>query len=157
MARSEEIEPIRKLLKENAVWLQSKGINQWSYLLDGGEYDPIHRAILIEETYVLEIDNKVMGTFTASLKQNDWDIEIWGKSIEPSVYIHRLAIGLNAKGNGLGWEALQWTENYFANRVSYLRLDCVAHNQKLNEFYQNCGFTLVGQTNGFNKYQKLLQ
>ena len=157
LAKSEEIEQIRQILKENATWLQSKGINQWSYLVDGGDYEQIHRAILNKETYILEMDNNVIGTFTVSSKQSDWDLEIWGESNEPSIYIHRLAIGLDGKGKGLGSEALQWIENHYANRVSYLRLDCVTDNQKLNQFYKNCGFTLVGQTNGFNKYQKLLQ
>ncbi|MFP5115326.1 GNAT family N-acetyltransferase [Bacillaceae bacterium C204] len=156
VAICDETEPIRQILKENAVWFQSKGINQWSYLVDGGEYAEIHRAILSEETFVLDMDNKVIGTFTVSSKQSDWDREIWGESNAPSIYIHRLALGLDYKGNGLGLETLQWIEDNFADRVRYLRLDCVAHNQKLNQFYQNCGLTLIGQTGDFNKYQKLL-
>ena len=157
LARSDDTEQIRKLLKELAISLQSKGIDQWSYLLDGGEVAEIHRAILDKETFVLELDDKIIGTFTVLSQQSDWDCEIWGDSSDSSIYVHRLAIGLDSKGNGLGLETLQWIADNFANRVKYLRLDCVAHNQKLNQFYQNCGFTLIGQTNGFNKYQKLLQ
>ncbi|MEH7308991.1 GNAT family N-acetyltransferase [Neobacillus drentensis] len=156
LARSEETEQIRQLLKEIAKWFQTNAINQWSYLLEGGDYAEIHRAILNNETYVLEKDNEIIGTFTVSTKQSDWDLEIWGESNDPSIYIHRLAMGLNHKGNGVGMETLQWIAGHFAGCVKYLRLDCVAHNQKLNQFYQNCGFTLIGQMGDFNKYQKLL-
>jgi GNAT superfamily N-acetyltransferase len=157
LAKSDETEQIRFLLKEIAAWFQSKEIDQWSYLLDGGEYAEIHRAIINKETYVLVMDNQIVGTFTVSSIQSDWDRGIWGERNDLSLYVHRFAIRLDYKGNGLGLKTLQWIEENFEDHVRYLRLDCVAHNQKLNQFYKNCGFTLIGQTNGFNKYQKVLQ
>jgi Acetyltransferase (GNAT) family len=151
LAKIDETEQIRNLLKEIAVWFNSKEIDQWTHMLSGSADAEIEEAIINEETYVLDMDNKIWETFTVSTKQSEWDRQIWGESNDRSLYLLRLAIGLEFKGSGLGLKALHWLEDNFANRTEYLKLDCLAHNQKLNEFYKKCSFNFVGQTNGFNK------
>ena len=38
-----------------------------------------------------------------------------------------------------------------------LKLDCVAANVKLNNFYKCNGFEFIGVTDGHSKYQKLIK
>ncbi len=157
LAKNTETKQIVDFLREVASWLKSKEINQWSYLLSGGEDDAIERAILNKETYIAECDDQLVGTFTISPVQSDWDIDIWGERKDSSLYLHRLAVSTDYKGNGLGSEMIQWMEEMFADQYIYLRLDCVSTNRKLNQFYQTCGYKLVGSADGFNKYEKRLR
>lgn len=157
LAKNTETKQIVHLLKGVAAWLKSEEIDQWSYLLSGGEDDEIERAILNKETYVAEYDKKLLGTFTISSVQSEWDVDIWGERQDSSLYLHRLAVSTDYKGDGLGSEMIRWMEETFADQYIYLRLDCVSNNPKLNQFYQTCGYKLVGSTDGFNKYEKRLR
>ena len=156
LATNAEIKQIIQLLKNAATWLQSEKIDQWSYLLSGGEDDEIERAILNKETYVAEFDNNLIGTFTISSVQSEWDLDLWGIQSDSALYLHRLAVSTEYKGNGMGIEMIRWIEAEFSGRYMYLRLDCVSNNPKLNQFYKDYGFTFVGSTDGFNKYEKRL-
>ena len=156
LAQKTELNEIIQLLKDSARWLQINEIDQWSYLLSGGEDDEIELAILKNETYVVEYDNRIIGTFTISSNQSKWDLEIWGKKEDRSLYLHRLAVRNEFKGNGLGYKMIRWIEEKFSDQFTYLRLDCVANNQKLNKFYEAYGFTFFGSIDEFNKYEKRL-
>ena len=156
VARDTEGNRVIELLKEAAAWLKSEEIKQWSYLLSGGEDDEIEQAILKRETYVAEDNNKLLGTFTISPIQSEWDFELWGEIEGKSLYLHRLAVNMEYRGQGLGKKLIRWIENEFSGQDTYLRLDCVANNPKLNQFYIDNEFTFVGSTDEFNKYEKRL-
>src|SRR5690606_27008758 len=84
------------VLKAAAKWVQAKGINQWGYLLAGGEDLEIKSDILAGDTYIVENEIKdIVATFNMSSKQNEWDIEMWGKRADNAYYIHRLAVHEN--------------------------------------------------------------
>ena len=156
LARNTEVKRVTQLLKDAAAWLKSEGINQWSYLLSGGEDDEIERAILKEETYVAEYEGKLLGTFTISPVQSEWDFDLWGQVEGDSLYLHRLAVHMEYRGLGMGKEMIRWIERQFAGQYTYLRLDCVANNRKLNQFYLDNEFLFVGSIDEFNKYEKRL-
>ena len=156
LARNTELNQVTQLLKEAAAWLKSEGINQWSYLLSGGEDDEIERAILKGETYVAEYEGKLLGTFTISPVQSEWDFDLWGQVEGESLYLHRLAVHMEYRGHGMGNEMIRWIESEFTGQYTYLRLDCVANNRKLNQFYLDNDFLFVGSIDEFNKYEKRL-
>jgi len=73
-----------------------------------------------------------------------WDRHIWGADITSgSLYLHRLAIILAYMKKGMGRRILAWIQKHGSDK-EYLKLDCVADNIKLNHFYQEIGFELVG-------------
>ena len=156
LANDMEVNRITQLLKDAAAWLKSEEINQWSYLLSGGEDDEIEQAILNRVTYVAEYNNKLVGTFTISSVQSEWDNDLWGDVEGKSLYLHRLAVNMEYRGQGLGNQMIRWIEKEFFGTDTYLRLDCVANNPKLNQFYVDNEFTFVGSTDEFNKYEKHL-
>ncbi len=156
LAKDSETMEIIQLLKGAASWLKSEEIDQWSYLLSGGEDLDIERAILNNETYVAKYDNNLIGTFTLSAVQSEWDLDLWGNKEDSSLYLHRLAVNNQYRGQGLGCEIIQWIEEEFSGRYMYLRLDCVSNNPRLNQFYQDCRFKLAGSTGEFNKYEKCI-
>lgn len=74
------------------------------------------------------------------------------------MYLHRLVVDRRYSGLGLGPSILAWIEDgvRFEGK-DRIRLDCIEWNTKLNEFYASNGYEFVGETNGFNKYQKMLK
>ncbi|MGE8205070.1 GNAT family N-acetyltransferase [Heyndrickxia sp. NPDC080065] len=156
LATDKEGSCIIDLLKETALWIKNKGIDQWTYLLDGGEDEEIIQCIVNKETYVVINDEEIMATFTLYLDQNDWDKHIWGEVPPDSIYLHRLAVKPKYMKNGISKEIFNWINNNIQTDKKYLKLDCVCGNEKLNQFYQNSGFEFLGVSNEHSKYQKLL-
>ncbi|PHB87419.1 GNAT family N-acetyltransferase [Bacillus wiedmannii] len=154
-AIEEESDSIITLLKEVAEWLQHKEVNQWQYLLGGEATAEILEGIREKYTYVVTKGDEIVGTVTASPKQNDWDEHIFGKEeVSNSLYIHRFVVKRQHKGNGIGEHILQWVDENMQSDKQYLKLDCVGHNRTLNDFYKKNGFEYIGSTDGHSKFQK---
>lgn len=145
------------LLKDIAQWMRDKGIQQWGYLLEGGDDEEIHQAIVDQQTYIVLVNSEIIATFTLSPDQSDWDRHIFGDDrTNDSLYLHRLAVKPEYMNLGVGESLLNWIqENHHSNK-KYIKLDCVAGNLKLNQFYRRNGFEYVGETDNHSKYQKAL-
>ncbi|MFK9093749.1 GNAT family N-acetyltransferase [Bacillus salipaludis] len=82
---------------------------------------------------------------------------MWGEdNTSKTLYLHRLAIIPRYIKKGIGRSILAWIQNNVSD-IEYLRLDCVADNIKLNNFYKNNEFELVDLTDGHSKYQKSIR
>ncbi len=155
LAVKEDGRKIIEMLKSNAKWMQDHGINQWQYLLNGGDDEEILEAIKQKETYILLNNEELIGTFTLSTTQSEWDKHIFGEDPDGhSMYLHRLAVLPAYIGKGIGKEILRWIEDNVSTDKTYLKLDCVADNSKLNQFYCVNGFHYIGETDQHSKYQK---
>lgn len=151
-ATKDDVAPITQLLKEVAAWLKIKEVNQWGFLLAGGEDEEIRQAILDGATYAVWLDGDLIATFTLYATQSEWDQHIWGsEDHEDVLYLHRLAIRPVYMGKGIGQELLKWIEK---NLDKTIRLDCVLHHPKLRTFYTENGFKEVGHNDGHCKMQK---
>lgn len=60
-------------------------------------------------------------------------------------------------GLGIARKILHFIPSFITNKKDYIKLDCVATNTKLNNFYKSNGFEYMGTTDGHSKYQKKLQ
>jgi len=155
LATNDEADVIIGLLKNVAEWLKLNHIDQWGYLRSGEADQEIRDCIKNNKTYVAKLHNKIVGTFTIYEQQNEWDSYIWGDVPDDAIYIHRLAVDREASGKGIGRELLHWIEkNYPAENKKWIRLDCVAGNERLNRYYREQGYTFVGITHDHSKYEK---
>lgn len=83
----------------------------------------------------------------------------WRSTYEGGTYLilHRIAVKRDARYKGLGSEIISRIEKQFNNLgKKYLRLDCVASNEKLNKYYSESGFNKIGVNHNHSMYQKLL-
>jgi len=157
IATSHDSIVIIKMLKQIAQWMKDNDIDQWRFLLDGGDDEEIEQAIINKETYIVLKDKDIVATFTLLSKQSEWDRHIWGNDISSkSLYLHRLAIIPTYMKKGIGKSILTWIEDNTSDK-EYLKLDCVTENIKLNNFYKSNDFELIGVTDGHSKYQKSIK
>ncbi|WP_459502606.1 GNAT family N-acetyltransferase [Bacillus sp. C1] len=154
-AHNDESIFIINMLKEVAKWLKEKGIDQWQYLLEGGDDEEIIQAVINKNTYIIVKENEMIGTFTVSPIQSEWDRHIFGEdALSDSLYLHRLAIIPKYMKSRIGEKTLMWIQDQLHADKTFLKLDCVANNNKLNNFYKYNGFEPFGEIDGHNKYRK---
>ncbi|WP_404405705.1 GNAT family N-acetyltransferase [Jeotgalibacillus malaysiensis] len=147
---------ILTLLKHCAGKLKSDGIQQWDYLLSGGEDAEIKDDLLKGNTYAVYENDELMGTFTLRKGPDSWDEHIWRDRVDPDArYLHRLAVDPGVRKEGIGSACLSWIEEQFAGEI--LMLDCVEQNEKLNHFYRSRGFESAGVYDGHHRYWKKLK
>ena len=92
--------------------------------------------------YLAALEGRTFGTLALQWS----DEEVWGYAPGDAGYVHGLAIRRDFAGLGLGRELLRWAEDRAAlSGKRYLRLDCVAKNRRLNEYYERAGFRCRGR------------
>jgi ribosomal protein S18 acetylase RimI-like enzyme len=139
-ARPADLDTVVSMLEEAARWMVRRGIEGWTP--DGFSRDRI--AVLVErgEMYLAVLAGWPAGTFALQWS----DRETWGDVPDDAGYIHGLAIRREFAGTGLGREMLVRAEQMVSrSEREYLRLDCVADNETLNEYYRRAGFAYRGR------------
>ncbi len=140
-ASTSEFDIVYDILHENALWLLSKSIFQWPLDWLESIRSEIKASIDSGLFYVAEIDNKL----AAVVEIRSAPEKIWQSNEAEALYIHKLAISRKYADSGLGRNILTLVKSQaIQQNIDYLRLDCVAHNNKLREYYESCEFKLKG-------------
>ena len=73
---------------------------------------------------------------------------IWGeKSHDPAMYIHRIVTNPDLRGRGYARAITEWAKDFArTNDIRFIRMDTWGDNQKLIDYYQDCGFKFLGLT-----------
>jgi ribosomal protein S18 acetylase RimI-like enzyme len=154
LAHEEDMDCIVTILQAAAAWLESKGIEQWQW---PNQFSRVRIANEVQngQFWVARCHNEVIGTF----KLQDTDPVFWPEDGVAALYLHSLAIDRRFAGCGLGRELLRRAEFMAAARnKEFLRLDCMAENPILCEYYRHAGFEPCGHVQGqgwsSEKFQK---
>ena len=140
VAREGELEEFHNIIISRCKWLEEKKVNQWKVTSYPIKYDINYFRKHLNKLYIIKDDKDVLGGFL--LKEADE--KYWSdSSLVDAYYIHHFATKLNT--NGLGKMLILFAINKAKeDNKEYLRLDCVAHNEKLNEHYERLGFKYSG-------------
>jgi ribosomal protein S18 acetylase RimI-like enzyme len=90
------------------------------------------------------IDGSIACIFTVAYS----DPLIWGeKKNEPALYIHRIVTNLLFRERGFVKIIFEWAKEYGRKLgKKFIRIDTWSDNQKLIDYYTECGFTFQGFT-----------
>jgi ribosomal protein S18 acetylase RimI-like enzyme len=92
--------------------------------------------------YLARLAGQTFGTFALQWS----DEEVWGDVPEDAGYVHGLAIRRHFAGEELGRKLLRRAEERAAlSGKRYPRLECLAENWGLNEYYERAGFRRRGR------------
>jgi ribosomal protein S18 acetylase RimI-like enzyme len=155
-ARFEEASSILSLWQMSARWLNSKGIYQWR-----PEYFNLEKVNKFMndgfDVYLAELDNEIVGTYIITWS----DPLIWEELDNLNAgYIHKFAVHREFQGLGIGSFLLKSAEEQIkAKGKTLIRLDCMADNLRLNQYYMDHGFNYIRRINGdgwsANLYEKV--
>ncbi len=123
-----------EILEEAREWLRTKGINQWPF-----PFTPewVDKCLEKQEFFLGNVDQVTVAVF----RLLNTDPFIWGENTEDAIYIHSLAVRRSWQGHKIGSGLLHWVEDYAVqNHRPYLRLDCMAENSALCQYYEQAGF-----------------
>ncbi len=156
-AKEKDIEKVLALLIATAKWFQSKGSTQWSGLLEGIDTHNTKAAVNRGNIFVCKDDEEIAGMVMLRQTPSEWDCKLWElneSDLNESIYLHRLAINREYANAELGKAMLNWCQNNIIfEGKERLRLDCIASNTFLNVFYQNSGFTYIGENDGYSLFE----
>lgn len=132
------------MLKNTAISLQGKKVNQWEFWLNPSDekIDWIKEGFRRNEFYFITLPKEIIGMF----RLLDEDLLYWGKETEKAKYIHSLVIKEKYSGNKLGEKVIEeLSKKTMKEGVYTLRLDCNSGNQKLCKYYEYQGFIKMRQ------------
>lgn len=159
-AAANDAETVIGILRDAAEWLINKGIHQWDFYLTDEATSEVRQAIKAGTTYLVTDNDQPVVTFNLSQQQNELDASVWGNQDDDALYLHRLAIDKNYRHQQIGKKLLEWIQENCQAGSHVLRLDCVADNPGLNQFYVNAGFSFSGYAKAmdiqFSRYEKRL-
>lgn len=144
-ATREDIDNIIEMTKACATHMISLNIFQWN------EIYPSENTFLKDlerhELYVLEHQNKIIGSITISSLMDKEYIPIqWLTNNINNVYIHRLAVHPNQQGHGYAQKLMTFAEKLaLKNNNISLRLDTFSQNQRNQNFYEMRGYKRLGE------------
>lgn len=143
-AYHDDIDIILTLWREAADWIASKGIDQWR--ADSLHEETVKNQLAHSEVYILKVEDQVLGSLAIQWS----DPFIWGDlDNDESGYVHRLVVRRAYRGHGIGRHLLDWAAQYIKQHGKrYIRLDCMADNPRLNEYYKGLGFVYIGRFDG---------
>ena len=102
----------------------------------------IEKEIAEKRHWKILIDGKIACIFSIAFD----DPLIWKeKSLEPSIYIHRIVSNRDFQGVKLVPKITEWAKIYAKNiGKNFVRMDTWGDNRKLVDYYVGCGFTFLG-------------
>jgi len=102
----------------------------------------IETEIQENRQWKIVIDNTIACVWAVTFS----DPQIWQeRNNDPAIYIHRIATDPNFRGRNLVGEIVRWARVYAqSNNKKFIRMDTVAENIGLIQYYTKCGFEFLG-------------
>lgn len=134
-----DIEAIFSLYHAAVDYQRKNGYNLWPEF----ERGLIEKEISEKRNYKIIEGNEIACVF--SIVYND--PIIWEeKDKDPAMYLHRISTNPAFKGKGIMNFIKDWSVKHAReNNKKFIRMDTWGDNEKLKEYYLNCGFTYIGQ------------
>ena len=134
-AQQEDAVTVAGLLDEATVWVNDLGFSQWPLPFPR---DQLAAAIGRGEVYVVESED---GEGVATVSMLSDDPEYWGDQPPDAFYVHKLAVRRDQAGRGIGAAIVEWANAEAAEAGrEFLRLDCLADNPGIRDYYEDLGF-----------------
>lgn len=152
-----DVEDVFALINKRIEWMDHKEIKHWN-VFNYCELFPLqyyHDQMNKGNLYVLKQTNnkKVVGAIVLTETDVYWDDNV------PAYYLHNFVADADAKGAGR--EILSQIEKIaINNHKERVRLDCIIDNSKLNTYYEQAGYNIVGELKdapyeGYKREKKL--
>lgn len=143
-AKVSDCEMVYRILHENAVWLETRKIVQWPIPWLESKREEIFKSVKYGEFFIAYKQNAVVAVVEIKTEPES----MWGFDGGASLYIHKLALSAGHRGKGIGREVIRKiVSRAKKDGFQYIRLDCVANNKKLCEYYCASGFRFKGVAN----------
>lgn len=159
-----DISLIMDIIKQAQDNFKLIGINQWQNNYPNPSV--IQNDIESNESYVIIINHKIVGTFVLSLRnESTYDIIYDGDWLSHEGYavVHRIAFDNSVKGKGLSKSVLNYIYQQCTNHnVCSIKIDThedniIMSNMLISNGFSKCGTIFLRDGNKRIAYEKLLK
>lgn len=135
---NKDIQEIFRLYNIATDFQKSKFIVHWPEF----ELSLVQTEIDENRQWKIIIDGKIACVWATTFN----DPQIWEeRNHDPSVYIHRIAVNPEFRGQNLVQQIAEWAKQYaLSNEKRFVRMDTVGENTGLINYYTKCGFEFLG-------------
>lgn len=139
-SRPEDIDALFNLYDEATEYQKEVGIINWK----GFERALVEREIAEGRQYKIVENADIACVFVITYS----DPLIWGAAdADPAIYIHRIATNPAYRGRSHVKHIVEWAKKHALELgKAFIRMDTGSGNDRLNNYYQSCGFTYKGIT-----------
>lgn len=148
LATVADVPSIDALILTKATAFKLAGKTQWQKYLEPSRTEFVTYDVTNGTVYVYEENDTIVGAVSL-IPPTSWDENLWDDP-DAAVYVHRLVVDSRHKGKQIGAQLMRQA----MTESKRIRLDCVATNSFLNEYYSRFGFNYVGERNGFSLFEK---
>lgn len=142
-AHVKELGQVLRLYNDTAHWLVKQGIEQWPYPVPHAFSQHIEDELTHGEVYLARLSSDPNPVGVAYLRWTKH--ELWPDDEAHAGYLYGLAVHPRVRGRAIGTALLTWLAKYVKRQGrAYVRLDCLATNKKLRQYYRDQGFYLHG-------------
>lgn len=108
----------------------------------GFDHDLVAQEINENRQWKILVDGQVACIFAITFN----DPSIWGeRDQDDAIYIHRIVTNPDFRGRHLVRQITEWAKEYTRSiGRQYVRMDTWGDNEKLRDYYQECGFQFLG-------------
>lgn len=141
-----DIPVIMKIINQAQSQLKKAGIDQWQNQYPNAS--SILNDIQLGESYVVLIEDRIVGTFALSFRNEPtYDTIYAGNwlSIQAYAVIHRIAVDDQYKGHGLSTKIINEVSAWCINRnINSIKIDTHEDNHIMRNVLVKNGFTYCG-------------
>lgn len=139
VAQPADLPLVMEILAEAAAWLKEKGIDQWPSPPNEHWQRRMAEAIQREEVYTFGVVKNRFG-----IARFTWTDPYWPDD-NLAGYVHSMAVRSDMHGQNVGGLILFWAMMKAKREgKQFLRLDCLASNGRLRQYYEDQGFHFRG-------------
>ena len=141
-ANANEVATALALFEEAALILREKGTAQWQHWINPtpAYVNRVQKGFDDNVFFFVEKSGELAGMF----RLMDSDEEYWGEQTEAAVYLHSFLTRPAFKGQEIGATVIKLIEARLHEQgIPYFRLDCIARNEALCNYYMRQGFVPI--------------
>lgn len=144
-AAPSDLDLLYEFRREAAVWLRSKGIDQWNNPFPA---DYLLASVNAGGVYLISDGDDVAATVTLD---NQPEPDLWTDEelAEPDMHLHKLIVRRHYAGQGLGDRILDWACDHAArDHAAWVRINVTNDNTVLQRYYLDRGFHHIRSVEG---------
>ena len=142
----DDVESIMNIINQAQSYFKANGIDQWQNNYPNPSV--IENDIQLNESYVILMDQKIVGTYVLSFRnESTYDIIYDGSwlTLDKYAVIHRIAFDQSIKGQGLSKNALNLIYSQCINNQIYsIKIDTHEDNHVMRKMLVSNGFSYCG-------------
>ena len=159
-----DIESIMNIIRQAQAYFKLKGIDQWQNNYPNPTV--IENDIQLNESYVILMDQKIVGTYVLSFRnESTYDIIYDGNwlTLDKYAVIHRIAFDQSIKGQGFSKNVLNYIYTQCIDKQIYsIKIDTHEDNSIMRKMlvsngFIHCGTILLRDGNKRLAYEKRLK